>query len=127
MRPWAASRSARVRPSLVVGVAGRGEAQRGAAADAFDAEELDDARVAELLEGPRFVAEPLGVLLVLGHLEHLGLGAARPAAQQRDRGRAAAEPALDLPAAVEHVALVGGERVDGRRLASLGVVGGRAR
>jgi len=96
---------------LVVGIAGRRQSQRRPSPDSFDAGELDDPGMAELLQGTGLVPEPLGVLLVLGDLEHLGLGTARPAAQQRHRGRPATEPALDEPAPVEDVTLVGGERV----------------
>ena len=103
-----------MRPIAIVGIAGGGESQRRAAADAFDAEQLDDADVAQICQGTGFVAQPLGVLLVLGDLEHLRRGGARATAEQRDGGRTAAEPALDLPAALEHVALVGGQRIGGR-------------
>src|SRR5690606_30394987 len=75
-------------------------------------------------EGAGLVAEPLGVVLVLGHLEHLRLGGARPLAEQGHGGGAAAEAAQHLPAAVEPVALLGGERVDGVGGVVLGGGGG---
>ena len=117
-------------PIAIVGIAGGGESKRRAAADAFDAEELAAAAVAQVCQGTGFVAQTLGVLLVLGDLEHLRRGGTRPTAQKRDGGRTTAEPALNLPTSLENVALVGSQGIGGwwlqlgRRLLLAGFDGG---
>jgi hypothetical protein len=97
----------------VVGVTGGSEPKGGAAADPFDSEQLDDPDVAEGAQCPSLVTQAFGVLFILGHLEHLGHCRARAGAEERDRGRAAPEPANHPPAAFEKIALVGGKRVGG--------------
>ena len=103
----------RQRHAVLVGrITGGSEAQRGAPADALDAVGDHHARVVELHQGAVLVAQPLGVVLVLGDLQHLGLRRAVALAQQRHRGGPAAEPLEHPPPAFEHRTLMSGQRID---------------
>ena len=80
-----------------------------AVADLHVIGELDDVRVAELLEHVGLVLEPGVVLRVAGHLEHVFL--ALPLHEQDDRAGPLADAADDLVAARDQLAGLGLRRV----------------